>query len=357
MHGIQSLQRRSAGRGGIHGACRIQVRRRTSTKLARPQGQPCSSCHRYQATRPPADALAAPCSPGWWRTGRQREIQVVVLHFIQVPAVPLQLLLVETLPSHLLQLEVRIGQRGVACAPVSQPSLYSSLGACEHLHAMSACFDAGWASTASATRALRGWPPLLCAASFNFAGKQFALRVPAAGPAGGPAMRRSQTADPSDELSVKVVRMRQELKAVGQERDAFIAHINAVHERLAADRSKYPSASCAGILKLTLQETVRERDLLRGHVDELHRQLAEQAFEAAAAKVENARRSASPRPPKQLSQHDREEAQKRIRQSIEKNKKANVEQAIEEAQRKELAALFAGRKWARKLPGATLDER
>jgi len=222
---------------------------------------------------------------------------------------------------------------------------------------MSACFDAGWASTASATRALRGWPPLLCAASFNFAGKQFALRVPAAGPAGGPAMRRSQTADPSDELSVKVVRMRQELKAVGQERDAFIAHINAVHERLAADRSKYPSASCAGILKLTLQETVRERDLLRGHVDELHRQLAEQAFEAAAAKVENARRSASPRPPKQLSQHDREEAQKRIRQSIEKNKKANVEQAIEEAQRKELAALFAGRKWARKLPGATLDER
>lgn len=222
---------------------------------------------------------------------------------------------------------------------------------------MSACFDAGWASTASATRALRDWPPLLCAASFNFAGKQFALRVPAAGPAGGPAMRRSQTADPSDELSVMVVRMRQELKAVGRERDAFIAHINAVHERLATDRSKYPSASCAGILKLTLQETVRERDLLRGHVDELHRQLAEQAFEAAAAKVENARRSASPRPPKQLSQHDREEAQKRIRQSIEKSKKANVEQAIEEAQRKELAALVAGRKWARKLPGATLEER
>jgi hypothetical protein len=169
-------------------------------------------------------------------------------------------------------------------------------------------------------------------------------------------MRKSQTADPIDGTSIKVVRMRQELRAVGQERDAFIAHINAVHERLAADRSKYPSASCAGILKLTLQETVRERDLLRAHVDELHRQLAEQAFEAAAAKVENAR-SASPPPPKQLSRHDREEAQKRIRQSIEKTKKANVERAIREAQRKELEAFAAGRKWARKLPGATLDER
>jgi hypothetical protein len=170
-------------------------------------------------------------------------------------------------------------------------------------------------------------------------------------------MRKSQTADPSEELSVRVVRMRQELKSVGQERDAFIAHINAVHERLAADRSRYPSASCAGILQLTLQETVRERDLLRGHVDELHRRLAEQAFEAAAAKVQHARSNASPPPAKQLSAHDREEAQKRIRLSIEKTKKANVERAIEEAKRRELAAIAAGRKWAGKLPGATLDER
>eukprot|EP00967_Tisochrysis_lutea_P148146 scaffold282477_cov36-Tisochrysis_lutea.AAC.2 len=168
---------------------------------------------------------------------------------------------------------------------------------------------------------------------------------------------RSAT-DGVDDISVQVVRMRQELRAVGRERDAFIVHINEIHERLASDRAKYPSAAVAPMLKLTLAEVVRERDRLCEHVHMLHQKLAEQAFEAAAAKVKSTRRRPSSQAmQRKLSQRDREEAQKRIRQSIEKTRKENVEKAMEEAKRKEMEAIVAGRKWARKLPGTTLDHR
>lgn len=167
-------------------------------------------------------------------------------------------------------------------------------------------------------------------------------------------------AEPPEAVNVEVIKMRREIEAVRKERDVFIAHVNEVHERLAAERSKYPPASVVGILRLTLDETTRERDLLRQHVEELHRRLADRAFEEAATRTAAAKAKAQPDATKKtLSKADREEARKRIKLSIEKSKKGNFEKWQEEMRKKEEdAEVEAGNKrWAGKAPKADIDAR